>query len=115
MALDALHQRGLEEVEVFHGQAGAKSHAVESVLGYVTRDAGNLGEQTVHVAQQGTASGHDHALVDDVARELRWRFLEYGAHRRDDLLQRLLTCTIPAQKEDRHEAFRSSPCVAQRR
>ena len=62
--------------------------AVQRVLGDVARDAGHLGQELVDVAQQRAAAGHDHALVDDVARQLGRRLLEDAADRGDELLER---------------------------
>src|SRR5688572_18773464 len=64
--LDLRDQGLLEEVEVLEGQAGAEGYAVERVLGDVARDAGDLGQQLVGVAEEAAAAGHHHALVDDV-------------------------------------------------
>jgi tetratricopeptide (TPR) repeat protein len=64
----ALHaeQAVSHDFEVFHGLAGADGHAVERMLGYVARDAGDGREELVDIAQQRAAAGHDHALVHDV-------------------------------------------------
>src|SRR5436190_1035900 len=57
---DLLDQRLLEEVEVLQREAGAQGDAAQRVLGDVARDAGDLGQQLVHVAQEGATAGHDH-------------------------------------------------------
>src|SRR5919201_1003186 len=80
-------EASLEEVEVLEGEAGALRDAVERVLGHVARDAGDLGHELVHVAQQRAAAREDHPLVDDVGGELRRRLLENSLHRADDLLE----------------------------
>ena len=49
---DALDERLLEEVEVLERETRAERDAVERVLGDVARDAGDLGQQLVDVAQQ---------------------------------------------------------------
>src|SRR5438093_2036787 len=69
-----------EEVEVLERHTRALSHAVERVLGHVAGDSGDLRQELVHVAQKRAAAGEDHALVDDVRRELRGRLLENGFH-----------------------------------
>src|SRR5512134_2415866 len=86
-ALDPLHERLLEEVEVLQGAPRPERHAVERILGHVAGHARDLGQQLVEVAQQRAAARHDHALVDDVAGELRRRLLEDHADRGDDLLK----------------------------
>src|SRR3972149_6306234 len=88
---DPRHERLLEEVEVLEGASRAQCDAVQRILGHVTGHARDLGEQLVDVAQQRAAAGHDHALVDDVARQLRRRLLEHLAHRGHDLLERLVS------------------------
>src|SRR6266550_1384600 len=76
-----------EEVEVLERHTRALGHAVERVLGHVAGDSGDLRQKLVHVTQKSAAAGEDHALVDDVRRELWRRFLENGFHRAHDLLQ----------------------------
>src|SRR5881397_3095414 len=76
-----------EEVEVLERHTRALGDTVERVLGDVAGDPGDLRKQLVHVAQKRATAGEDHALVDDVRRELRRRFLENGLHRTHDLLE----------------------------
>src|SRR5688572_13847393 len=76
-----------EEVDVLEREAGAFGDAIQRVLGDVTRDAGHLRQQLVHVAKERAATGQDHPLVDDIGCELRRRLLEDGFDRGDDLLQ----------------------------
>src|SRR5450759_2913731 len=90
ICLEVLDQRLLEEVVVLEHFAGTERDAVERVLGDVARNAGDLGEQLVDVAEQRAAARHDHALVDDVRAELVRRLLEDLADRRDQLLERQL-------------------------
>src|SRR5687768_12378433 len=76
-----------EEVDVLEREAGALRDAIKRVLGDVTRDAGDLRQQLVHIAKKRPATRKHHALVDDVGRQLRWRLLENGLDGSDDLLQ----------------------------
>src|SRR5882672_7750853 len=67
-----------EEVEVLERHAGSFGDAVERVFGDIAGDAGDLREKLVHIAQKRAATRQDHALIDDVGRELRRRLLENG-------------------------------------
>src|SRR6267143_3632837 len=69
-----------EEVEVLERQARALRDAVERVLGHIARDPGDLRQELVHVPQERATAGQDHALVDDIGRQLRWCLLENGLH-----------------------------------
>src|ERR1035437_4599172 len=91
-ASDLLAKVLLEELEVLQGDAGPKSDTVHRVVGDVARHAGHLGEQLVDVPEQRSAAGHDHALVDDVARKLGRGLLQNEADGADDLLKRGLHC-----------------------
>ena len=84
----------------------------ERVLRHVARDAGDLGEERVEVAQQRAAAGHDHPLVDDVARQLGRRLLEHVAHRGHDLLERLLDRLGDLGRGDRDRARQAGDHVA---
>src|SRR5215212_2468023 len=88
--LDALDERLLEEVVVLQRLARPEGDAVQGVLRHVAGHARDLGKQLVDVPQERAAAGHHHALVDDVARQLRRRLLEDLAHRGDELLERQL-------------------------
>src|SRR5712692_437874 len=76
-----------EEVEVLEGQAGPLRDAVERILGHIAGDAGDLGHELVHVAQQGAAARQDHALVDHIRRQLWRSLLQHALHCGDDLLE----------------------------
>src|SRR5438046_7613540 len=69
-----------EEVEMLERHTRALGDAVERVLRHVAGDAGDLRQKLVHVPQKRAAAGEDHALIDDVRRELRRRFLQNGFH-----------------------------------
>ena len=70
----------------------------------MTGHAGDLRQQLVDVAQQRAAAAHDHALVDDVAGQLRRSLLEHATHRADDLLEGRLQRLRDLRAAERHGA-----------
>src|SRR5712691_1928313 len=93
-----------EEVEVLERETRALGNAVQRVLGDVAGDPGDLGQELVHVAKERAAAGQDHALVDDVGREL-WRgLLENGLHRAHDLLKNRIHRLGDLVRTDRNRA-----------
>src|SRR5256712_6429324 len=76
-----------EEVEVLERAAVTLRDAIERILGHIAGNPGDLRQELVHIAQERAAPRQDHSLVDDVRRELRWRFLENGLRGAHDLLE----------------------------
>ena len=86
--------------------------AIEGVLGDVAGHPRHLRQQLVDVAQQRAAAGHDHALVDDVGRQLGRRLLEDRADRGDQLLEGLLDGLHHLGRGDRDRARQARDEVA---
>src|SRR5690606_29837596 len=77
-------------VDVFQHFARAPGHARFRLVGHDDRHARLEPDELGQPFQQGAAAGEHHAVLHDVAGELRRRFLQHGANEVDDGLDRLL-------------------------
>jgi hypothetical protein len=85
-------------IHSFHGNTTATGNAGEGVISDDNRQPRFLGNQSIHVAQQGPTTGEHNTTFGDIGSELRGRLFQCGFHGLYNRCQRILQMIWRQQK-----------------
>ena len=62
-------------IEMVNGDTSTFNNAEPRLLGQLTGDTGDFGQESIEVTDHGAAAGDNHSLIHNVGGQFRWCFL----------------------------------------